>query len=209
MRPGLRLATGHPTSSLASSPTSRLNLGVRCLLLWPQQKKKKNSTPSEGKRKRGLPEVNSQGSLSQGPQAASLLDPSLSFFPPPTKKRKFSTRGPPFPRSGHLNEGKGAPGLRTFSSWAPPSVHCEQATGSDVAHRKFFTSVSSFRAGGKFTDKKCSFTVISQFAQTTSHSLNKGSVPFVCVPKIKQNNSNIESGRSSKQSLLRKPTRHL
>ncbi len=47
-RPGPRLATGHLASSLVSSPTSHLNLGVRCLSYPPPPQ----LYPSEGKRRR-------------------------------------------------------------------------------------------------------------------------------------------------------------
>ncbi len=64
-RPGPRLATGHLASSLVSSPTSHLNLGVRCLSYPPPP----NSTLRRG-RGGGLPEVHSQGSHGPGSQAA-------------------------------------------------------------------------------------------------------------------------------------------
>ncbi len=66
-RPGPRLATGHLASSLVSSPTSHLNLGVRCLSYPPPPPP--NSTLRRG-RGGGLPEVHSQGSHGPGSQAA-------------------------------------------------------------------------------------------------------------------------------------------
>ncbi len=143
-----------------------------------------NSTPSEVRRISSLPEVHSQGSLGPGSQAASPLNPSLIFFPYTQEEEVLNPRAP-YP-----------------SFWCPPSVHCEQATGSDVSHRKFPPSVYSFRAGGKFTDKKCLSTVTTQFAQITSHTHNKGSVPFVCSKNKTKNKPNIESDCSSKHSCF-------
>ncbi len=155
MWPSPRLATGHLASSLASSPTSRLNLGIRCLSLRSQL----HPPPPPQLYPFGGEEdfLATWGSFSGVSRSrfsgCQPIEPKFEFFSPTPKKRKFSTRGPPFSRSG-----------------AHPQFTVNRPQVQMCPTEKSPPSVYSFRAGGKFTDKKCLSTVTTQFAQITSHT---------------------------------------
>lgn len=56
-----------------------------------------------------------------------------------------------------------------------------------MVHRKFPFPASSSRAGGKLIVKKCPTTVISQFAQFTSHTRDLARQPLISSPPHHKN----------------------